>query len=90
MDRNAWCCLYLCSCDPFYLGVLWESQYPEAAVLREAKVQKIAKIDCCCFDYCLRSSALLIDLWDYMGYDHVGSLCPKFRADLFDIVGDFF
>ena len=60
------------------------------AVSFEAKVQKIAKICDCFFDYCLRSSALLIDLWDYLGYDYIGSLCPKFRADLFDIVGDFF
>tara|TARA_Y100001937_G_scaffold24448_1_gene35115 strand:- start:722 stop:1162 length:441 start_codon:yes stop_codon:yes gene_type:complete len=65
------------------------SQMLPVAVSFEAKVQKIAKIDCCCFDYCLRSSALLIDLWDYLGYDYIGSLCPKFRADLFDIVGDF-
>ena len=65
------------------------SQMEAVASSFEAKVQKIAKIDCCCFDYCLRSSALLIDLWDYLGYDYIGSLCPKFRADLFDIVGDF-
>jgi hypothetical protein len=65
------------------------SQMLPEAVSFEAKVQKIAKICDCFFDYCLRSSALLIDLWDYLGYDYIGSLCPKFRADLFDIVGDF-
>ena len=65
------------------------SQMLPVSVFFEAKVQKIAKICDCFFDYCLRSSALLIDLWDYLGYDYIGSLCPKFRADLFDIVGDF-
>jgi len=66
------------------------SQMEAVASSFEAKVQKIAKIYDYFFDYCLRSSALLIDLWDYLGYDYIGSLCPKFRADLFDIVGDFF
>ena len=65
------------------------SQMEAVASSFEAKVQKIAKIYDYFFDYCLRSSALLIDLWDYLGYDYIGSLCPKFRADLFDIVGDF-
>ena len=65
------------------------SQMEAVASSFEAKVQKIAKICDCFFDYCLRSSALLIDLWDYLGYDYIGSLCPKFRTDLFDIVGDF-
>ncbi len=40
------------------------SQMLPEAVSFEAKVQKIAKICDCFFDYCLRSSALLIDLWD--------------------------
>jgi hypothetical protein len=66
------------------------SQERRVASSFEAKVQKIAKIYDYFFDYCLRSSALLIDLWDYLGYDYIGSLCPKFRADLFDIVGDLF
>ena len=65
------------------------SQERRVAVSFEAKVQKIAKIYDYFFDYCLRSSALLVDLWDYLGYDYIGSLCPKFRTDLFDIVGDF-
>ena len=80
---------YRC-CDSLHLVAFFESQMLPVAVSFEAKVQKIAKICDCFFDYCLRSSALLIDLWDYLGYDYIGSLCPKFRADLFDIVGDFF
>ena len=75
------------SCDPFYFAHFCGSQMLPVASSFEAKVQKIVAL--LLFDYCLRSSALLIDLWDYLGYDYIGSLCPKFRADLFDIVGDF-
>jgi hypothetical protein len=66
------------------------SQMLPEAVSFEAKVQKIANSNRKNNHKSLRSSALLIDLWDYLGYDYIGSLCPKFRADLFDIVGDFF
>ena len=66
------------------------SQMEALAVSFEAKVQKIANSNRKNNHKSLRSSALLVDLWDYLGYDYVGSLCPKFRADLFDIVGDLF